>query len=219
MNLVVYCRLSKLERDKPQHGMDVQRDKIAQYAALYGHTIAATFEDHGESGKSLERPGLKACLSQLRAGAEGLLVYKLDRLTRSIRDMDWLLSEYFGLTARCPRTLLSVCDQLDTSTAVGRFFLNMQVAVSQWERETIGERTRAALTEKRRQGVLLGRPCKPLAQQHRRGRLVKTMRRMTTEGGLDYGEMAQYLNAEGVVCWLSPSTLWDPNLVEEVLTC
>jgi hypothetical protein len=78
---------------------------------------------------------------------------KLDRLTRSVRDLGALLDGYFHDRF----ALLSVMDSIDTRTAGGRLVLNVLASVSQWERETIAERTRTALAFKREQGVKLGR--------------------------------------------------------------
>jgi DNA invertase Pin-like site-specific DNA recombinase len=92
-------------------------------------------------------------LSLLKDGhASGLLVTKLDRLTRSVRDLGDLVERYF--TTQC--ALLSVSDSIDTRTAGGRLVLNVLASVSQWEREAVGERTRDALAHLRSSGVRLG---------------------------------------------------------------
>jgi site-specific DNA recombinase len=80
--------------------------------------------------------------------AEGLAVCKLDRLTRSVRDLGGLIEIYFSNGI----ALLSVGEQIDTTTAAGRFMLNVLGSVAQWERETIGERTATALRHKRAKG-------------------------------------------------------------------
>jgi len=79
--------------------------------------------------------------------ADGILVAKLDRLTRSVVDMGHLIQHYFGKYA-----LMSVADQIDTTSAAGRLVLNVLMSVSQWEREAIGERTKDAMQHKKRQG-------------------------------------------------------------------
>jgi len=86
----------------------------------------------------------------LRKGhVNALLVAKLDRLTRSVKDLGALVEEYFSSDKI---TLLSVADNIDTRTAAGRLVLNVLGSVAQWERETIGERTAEALAHKREQG-------------------------------------------------------------------
>jgi DNA invertase Pin-like site-specific DNA recombinase len=109
----------------------------------------------GYSAKSLERPGLRQTLRMLTDGkADAIIVVKLDRLTRSVKDLEHLCDTYFreGL----PYSLLSVSDAIDTRSAGGKLLLNVLMSVAQWEREAIGERTQEALAELQRQGVRLG---------------------------------------------------------------
>jgi len=84
--------------------------------------------------------------------AEGLLVAKLDRLTRSVRDLGDLVERFFA--ARF--SLLSVADSIDTRSAAGRLVLNVLASVAQWEREATGERIRDALAHLRTEGVRVG---------------------------------------------------------------
>lgn len=110
--------------------------------------------DTGGSAKTLQRPALQQALQRLKVGeAEALLVVKLDRLTRSVRDLGLLVETYF-LAGKW--SLMSVSEQIDTRTAAGRMVLHILAAVSQWERETIGERTPEAMAYKRRQREYTG---------------------------------------------------------------
>ena len=110
--------------------------------------------DAGISANTLQRPALQRALRLLQAGqAEALLVVKLDRLTRSVKDLGVLVETYF-LAGKW--SLLSVNEQIDTRTAAGRMVLNILAAVSQWERETIGERTAEAMAYKRQQREYTG---------------------------------------------------------------
>src|SRR5205085_5180537 len=100
--------------------------------------------------------GLRRALSMLRKGqAAGLLVAKLDRLTRSVGDWQELIEDYFG--EKPGKRLFSVADCIDTRTAAGRLVLNVLLSVAPWERETIGERTRDALQHKIVNGERCGR--------------------------------------------------------------
>ena len=115
--------------------------------------LVAIVEDASVSAKSLVRPGVARALAMLEAGgAEGLLVTKLDRLTRSVRDLGDLVERYFASRF----SLLSVADSIDTRSAAGRLVLNVLASVAQWEREATGERTRDALAHIKRDGVRLG---------------------------------------------------------------
>jgi site-specific DNA recombinase len=81
-----------------------------------------------------------------------VIVAKLDRLTRSVKDLCELLERF----ERRSVALVSVAESLDTGSADGRLVLNIMAAVSQWEREAIGERTRDAMRHKRSQGERVG---------------------------------------------------------------
>ncbi len=109
------------------------------------------FEDM-VSGKNARRPGLKRALRRLRPG-DVLVVWKLDRLGRSVRDLITLVSE---LQARGVN-FRSLTDSIDTSTPAGRFFFHVMSALAEMERELIVERTRAGLAAAREQGRVGGR--------------------------------------------------------------
>ncbi|HFJ1694798.1 TPA: recombinase family protein [Shigella flexneri] len=109
------------------------------------------FEDKA-SGKNAERPGLKKVLRTLSAG-DTLVVWKLDRLGRSMRHMVVLVEELRerGINFR------SLTDSIDTSTPMGRFFFHVMGALAEMERELIIERTRAGLDAARAEGRIGGR--------------------------------------------------------------
>jgi DNA invertase Pin-like site-specific DNA recombinase len=132
----------------------VQLGKIKAYAQLYDVDVLEVVEDRDQSGKSLARPGLQSVLELLESGqVDGVLVASLDRLTRSVRDLGDLLDRGF----KDRWQLLSVQEQVDTRTASGRLVLNILATISQWERETIGERTKATMAHLKAQGVHCGR--------------------------------------------------------------
>jgi len=125
------------------------------------------FEDK-ISGKTAERPGLKKLLRMLSEG-DTLVVWKLDRLGRSMRHLVILIEELRlrGVNFR------SLTDSIDTSTPMGRFFFHVMGALAEMERELIVERTRAGLTAARAQGRIGGRrPKLTEAQWAQVGRLL-----------------------------------------------
>ena len=141
---VAYLRVSTDKQADRGVSLEAQRAKVESYAALYDLELVAIEVDAGESGKSLVRPALERALGMLRAGkADALLVVKLDRLTRSVRDL-------------CDLVERSVGEQVDTRSASGRMVLNVMSSVGQWEREAIGERTSAAMQHKASQGEYTG---------------------------------------------------------------
>jgi DNA invertase Pin-like site-specific DNA recombinase len=106
---------------------------------VQGAELAAVIVDAGESAKSLNRPGMARLLSLLDAGAvDTVIISKLDRLTRSVKDLAELLERF----NRHGVSLVSVAESLDTGTAAGRLVLNIMTAVSRTGdpgREAVGK--------------------------------------------------------------------------------
>ncbi|HFP8699706.1 TPA: recombinase family protein [Raoultella planticola] len=138
--LIGYARVSTVDQN-----LDLQKN------ALLRAECELIFEDTA-SGKNAKRPGLRRAIRQLRPG-DSLVVWKLDRLGRSVRDLITLVSELQerGIHFR------SLTDSIDTSTAAGRFFFHVMSALAEMERELIVERTRAGLAAARKQGRIGGR--------------------------------------------------------------
>ena len=155
MKVIGYIRVSTDEQATAGVSLDAQRAKLEQYCALYDLELVDVLVDAGASAKNLRREALQTALTALDTGkAEALLVTKLDRLTRSVRDLSDLLESHFGTRF----SLLSVAEKVDTGSAAGRMILNIMATVSQWEREVIGERTSAALQHKLSVGEHVGSP-------------------------------------------------------------
>ena len=148
MRVVGYARVSGEDQARDGVSLDSQREKVRLYAELHGLDLAELVTDPGVSAKNLDRPGLARVLAMLDSGeVRGLVVFKLDRLTRNLGDWSALIDRYFG--DRTGRTLMSVSESIDTRTAAGRMVLNIMMTVAQWERETVVERTRTAVEFKR----------------------------------------------------------------------
>jgi DNA invertase Pin-like site-specific DNA recombinase len=153
--VIGYIRVSTAEQADSGAGLEAQRQAIQVAAELRGWELVNIFED-AVSGKSLNgRHELKKALADLKARrADGLVVAKLDRLSRSIHDFSGLLE-----IARLQNWALVALDfDLDTSTPAGELVANVMASVAQWERRIIGQRTREGLAVRKAQGVKLGRP-------------------------------------------------------------
>ncbi len=151
---IAYLRVSTDKQSDLGVSLEAQQEKARAYASLYDLDLVKVIIDAGESAKSLDRPGLQRALAMLKTGkAEALLVVKLDRLTRSVVDLGKLIETYF---APGKAALMSVSEQIDTRSAAGRLVLNILASVSQWERETIAERTSDAMKYKQSQGEYIG---------------------------------------------------------------
>ena len=156
IRVVGYVRVSTEEQAGSGVSLASQAAKVRLYAELHDLDLVALVEDPGASAKSLDRPGLAEVLGLLDSGeVAGVVVAKLDRLTRNVADLARLLEGYFD--ERAGKLLFSVGDSIDTRTAAGRLVLNVLMSVAQWERETIVERTRDAMRHKRGLGERLGK--------------------------------------------------------------
>ncbi len=97
MKIIIYTRVSTSEQVSSGVSLDAQRAKLTAYAAAFDLEVVEVVEDAGESAKSLQRPGLQRSLQMLKSGqADGLLVSKLDRLSRSVADWQTLVTSYFS---------------------------------------------------------------------------------------------------------------------------
>jgi len=153
MQTIGYVRVSTDRQAEHGVSLEAQEAKIRAMATIHSAELLEVIVDGGESAKSLNRPGLQRLLALINAGqVQAVIVAKLDRLTRSVKDLCNLLE----LFEKRKVALISVAESLDTGSAAGRLVITIMAAVSQWEREAIGERTRDALRHKRNQGHRVG---------------------------------------------------------------
>ena len=153
MIAVGYVRVSTERQAEFGVSLEAQEAKVRAMATVQGAELVEVIVDGGESAKSMNRPGLQRLLAMVNAGKiQGVIVAKLDRMTRSVKDLCGLLE----LFERRKVALISVAESLDTGSAAGRLVITIMGAVSQWEREAIGERTRDALRHKRANGQRVG---------------------------------------------------------------
>src|SRR5690606_18203824 len=135
-------------------GLEAQRSRIADEAGRRGWVITWACDD-GYTASNLNRPALTDSLAALRAGeGAGLVVAKLDRLSRSLMDFAALME-----TARSEGWAVVALDLgVDMSTPSGEMLANVLASFAQYERRLIGQRTTDALAALRALGVVLGRP-------------------------------------------------------------
>jgi DNA invertase Pin-like site-specific DNA recombinase len=153
MKTVGYVRVSTDKQAERGVSLDAQAEKTRAMAVVHNAELVDIIVDGGESAKSLNRPGMARLLALVDAGeVDTVIIAKLDRLTRSVKDLCTLLERF----TRRGVALVSVAESLDTGSAAGRLVLNIMTAVSQWEREAIGERTRDAMSHKRNNGERVG---------------------------------------------------------------
>ena len=131
-----YCRVSSDEQAAHGISIEAQRDILRGYAAMSQSEIKL-FEDAGFSGKNTERPALRRLLSSIGPDVSAVVVWKLDRLSRSLRDTLTMIEDVF---APAGVKLVSVTESIDTSTPSGRMMLNLLASFAQLEREQDSDR-------------------------------------------------------------------------------
>ncbi len=218
---VGYVRVSTEEQASEGVSLAAQRDRITLYAKLNELDLVAIESDEGLSGKRADnRPGLQAALRRLRIGdATALVVVKLDRLSRSTRDVLDLADG----SGREGWSLHSISEKLDTSTASGRFVLTIMAALAQMEREQIGERTSAAMSHMKAQRLRVGsvpfgfdldgdgRTLRPNAVELATIDKMRAMR----QTGTTLREIAARLNADGVRP--KRAARWSPETIRALI--
>ena len=201
--VIGYVRVSTEDQAQGGVSLEAQRRRIEAYCAAHGLVLVGVEEDAGISArKTTNRPALQRVLAALRRReAFGLVAVKLDRLSRTTRDV-------LDLVARAEKekwALHSIDERLDTSSAQGRFVVTILGALAQLEREQAAERTRYAMAELRRQGrKTSSRP--PFGFRFQGDRMVKVpsehkiLRRMLRHQAEGAGEYAieSALNRAGI---------------------
>lgn len=220
MKVIGYARVSTDKQADRGVSLDAQVEKIRAMAVVQGAELVEIVTDAGESAKNLDRPGLQRVLAMVDARTvSGVIVAKLDRLTRSVKDLADLLETF----NRRGAALVSVAESLDTGSAAGRLVLNVMTAVSQWEREAIGERTRDAMAHKKANGQRVGNV--PFGyrvsmdgvhiEAEPNERLVIDRMRNLRESGLSLRLVADRLNADGL--FTRSGTAWRAEYVHNTL--
>lgn len=188
MRVIGYMRVSTEEQGDSRAGLEAQEAAIRSEVERRGWTLVEVRQDIA-SGKSLRRRDeLARTLRDLAAGhAEALVVAKLDRLSRSVLDFAGIME-----TANREGWAVSVLDLgVDTSTTNGKLIMHVMIALAQWEREMIGDRTRAALRAVKARGTQVGRKSgvsdETLA-------LIRSLRL----AGLSWQKIADALEAQGI---------------------
>lgn len=150
MKAVGYIRVSTQMQVDSGVSLEDQEHRMRTFAELRDFELVGIERDEGLSAKTTEnRPGLQKALRLVEKGTvQALIVPKLDRFTRSLRDLIDLVELYFS---RGDRFLVSMDGQIDTMSAQGRFQLHLFGALAQLERETTSERVTAAMLHKKRQ--------------------------------------------------------------------
>ena len=157
---MVYTRKSTEEGlDQQFNSLDAQREVCAAYVLSQRHEgwtlLPDTYDDGGYSGGTMYRPGLRQLLAEVEAGrVDVIVVYKVDRLTRSLSDFAKIVEVLDGAGA----SFVSITQSFNTTTSMGRLTLNVLLSFAQFEREVISERVRDKIAASKRKGMWMGGP-------------------------------------------------------------
>src|SRR5256886_9533646 len=154
----IYTRVSTDHGlDQEFNSLDAQYDAASAYIKSQAHAgwtlIRPRYDDGGYSGGSTDRPDLQKLLDDIRARRiDVIVVYKVDRLTRSLADFAKLVEKFDAQGVSC----VSVTQQFNTTTSMGRPTLNVLLSFAQFEREVTGERIRDKIAASKKKGIWMG---------------------------------------------------------------
>ncbi len=160
LRCAVYTRKSTEDGlEQEFNSLDAQREACEAYILSQrqeGWTLIPNrYDDGGYSGGSMERPGLKSLLADIEAGlVDVIVVYKVDRLTRSLADFAKIVEQLDSKQA----SFVSVTQAFNTTTSMGRLTLNVLLSFAQFEREVTGERIRDKIAASKKKGMWMGGP-------------------------------------------------------------
>ena len=150
MYTAIYIRVSTEEQAHEGFSINAQKEKLTKYAEINDWVITDYYIDDGISGKNLtERKEVTRLIEDVKFGKiNNVLVYKLDRLTRSVKDLIYLIE----LFDKYDCTFNSETEKIDTSNAVGRMFVKIIGIFAEFERENLAERVSFGYEQKAREG-------------------------------------------------------------------
>jgi site-specific DNA recombinase len=160
LRCAIYTRKSTEHNlDLAFNSLDAQREACEAYVKSQAHEgwrlLPEHYDDGGLSGASLDRPALQLLLNQVKQGTvDVIVVYKVDRLTRSLADFAKLVEAFDAHEV----SFVSVTQSFNTTSSMGRLTLNVLLSFAQFEREVIGERVRDKIAASKRKGIWVGGP-------------------------------------------------------------
>lgn len=166
---VLYVRVSTSKQEEG-YSIPLQKARLIAYCKAKGWVVAGVFVDPGHSGSTIERPGIEGLIEGVKAKKyDVVLVYKLDRLSRSQKDTLYLIEDIFIANGV---DFVSMQESFDTSTVFGRGMVGILSVFSQMERETITERTLMGRAGRAEEGLFHGGGTDPIGYDYIDGELV-----------------------------------------------
>ncbi|MGY3716741.1 recombinase family protein [Sutcliffiella cohnii] len=221
MRVAIYVRVSTNEQAKEGFSIPAQKERLRAFCKSQGWEIAEEYVEDGWSAKDLKRPKMQQMLKHLRKGKFDLvLVYKLDRLTRSVTDLHELLKIFDQHNV----LFRSATEVYDTTTAMGRLFITIVAALAQWERENLAERVKFGIEQMISDGKKPGGHS-PYGYKFDRdfnctiiekeAKTVQMIYQLYSDG-FGYRSIAERLNDLGIKPRLAK--VWNHNSIRDILT-
>lgn len=168
--VAIYIRVSTARQDQEGYSIPLQKERLIAYCRAQGWVVSGMFIDPGHSGSTLERPGMESLIAGIKAGKyDVVLVYKLDRLSRSQKDTLFLIEDIF---MKNDVAFVSMQESFDTSTVFGLAMVGILSVFAQMERSTIVERTMLGRTGRAEDGLWHGGGTAPIGYEYIDGELV-----------------------------------------------
>ena len=201
--IACYVRVSTQEQANEGYSVGEQTDRLYKFADAMGWQVFKVYTDGGFSGANMDRPALQSMIKDINAGfIEKVLVYKLDRLSRSQKDTLYLIEDVF-LAHKCD--FVSMSENFDTSTPLGRAMIGILSVFAQLEREQIKERMAMGIEARAKDGLYNGNNNSAIGYDYIDGQLVinefEAMQiKMIFEmyaNGYSCNKITNYLNEKG----------------------
>lgn len=217
--VAIYARVSTEDQAKEGFSLDNQLEKLRSYCKARGWKIVGEYIDDGYSGRDIKRPAYQKMMEDIDKW-DVLLVMKMDRIHRNSKNFMLMMEQL----RQKNKEFVSMTESLDTSTAMGRFVMDIIQRIAQLESEQIGERVYDGMRQKAKQGVgLLGSPA-PYGYRYENGRLVgikeeldnvKEIYKMYLEGK-SLQEIVDWFNEKGVKG--KKGGKWDKKTISRILS-
>lgn len=212
----LYPRVSTEDQFRNGHSLGEQKERMLKLCDYKNYEVYKVYEDAGISAKDMNRPAFQEMIQDIKDGKiNKIIVYKLDRLTRSIKDLEEICT--FLEENNC--SLESMCEDINTSTANGKFFIRMLTILAQLEIERTSERTKFGMIGAVKKGHFVGRA--PIGYDKQDKKLVvndiesEVIRRIFDLyiKGMAANAITKLLNEEKVL-----NRKWIPTLVDRILS-
>jgi DNA invertase Pin-like site-specific DNA recombinase len=217
---VTYARCSTTEQSEHGVSLQYQQERLKQHAALMGLEIVGSFVDSGVSGTKANRPELLKCLDAACKRKLPILTYSISRISRSVR----IMAEINQRMEKAGVQLISLSEQIDTSTASGRLTYQIFISLAEHERNLLSERTTSALRHLKAQGKRISGKIpygqrlvgKDLVAEPKEAAVITLMQEQRQQGKT-LKAIADSLKAQGVTT-KEGKTEWSEGVISRILS-